>query len=197
MITNPRRIVTALAEDGTSYLARIEELHDDMAERTAAELEELRVGYPRFEEGERPGTYTVWGAEELPFVLPSDPAVTPSGKHVAPGQEGFRLGLLRYPPGWQGELFWSNRVDFLIILEGEFTYRTETDEVVLRAGDVVVQNGTNKAFANDGDGPVWAVGLCFGAMRVGATPPHEQFHGTQETLRRHLEIGRDYAARST
>lgn len=194
MITNPRRIVTALAEDGTSYLARNEELHDDMAERT--DLESMRVAYPRFEQGERPGTYTVWGAQELPFTLPSDPDVTPPGTHVPPGNPGFRLGLLSYPPGWKGELFWSNRVDFLIILEGEFTYATETDEVVLRPGDVVVQNGTNKAFSNDGDVPVWAVGLCFGAIRVGPTPPHEQFHGTPETLQRHLEIGRQYAAQS-
>jgi hypothetical protein len=194
LITTPRRIVTALADDGSSYLARIEDLHDNTGERPPESLEALRLGYPRWEEGERPGIYTIWGSEELPFVLPTDPTETPHGRHVPAGAAGFRLSLLSYPPGWEGELFWSNRVDFLIIMQGEFTYRTETDEIVLGLGDTVVQNGTNKAFSNRGTIPVWAVGLCFGAVRVGASPPPEQFHGTAEILEQHLEVGRRFAA---
>jgi quercetin dioxygenase-like cupin family protein len=117
---------------------------------------------------------------------------------MEPGGKGFRVSLMTYPPGWKGEMFWSNRVDLIWILSGELTYVTDGgDEVVLRPGDVVIQNGTNKAFMNRGSEPVWFGAVCCGAIRVGPTPPPEQFHGTQETLRQHLEVGARRAMKSS
>jgi quercetin dioxygenase-like cupin family protein len=42
----------------------------------------------------------------------------------------------------------TESVDYAIILEGELTAILDKDETVLRAGDVLVQRGTNHAWAN-------------------------------------------------
>lgn len=45
-------------------------------------------------------------------------------------------------------------VDYAIILEGELTAILDRDETVMRAGDVLVQRGTNHAWANRSGKPV-------------------------------------------
>jgi hypothetical protein len=193
-ISNPRRIVTALGPDGLSYLASVDELTPSDPSRWASRANEVQVGYPRWAEGDVPLSRTVWGCDELPFVLPSDPAMIPHGEHMPPGGGGFRVSLMTYPSGWKGEMFWSNRVDLIWILSGELTYLTDGgDEIALRPGDVVIQNGTNKAFENRGQVPVSFGAICCSAVRVGPTPPADQFHGSQETLRQHLDVGRSRA----
>ena len=42
-------------------------------------------------------------------------------------------------------------VDYGIVLEGEITLVLDDSEVTLRAGDIVVQRGTDHAWANRGD----------------------------------------------
>jgi len=44
-------------------------------------------------------------------------------------------------------------LDFCLILEGEVTLVLDTEEVALRAGDTVVQRGTNHAWSNRSDKP--------------------------------------------
>lgn len=172
-----RRIVTALNGEGLSYLARVEEM-------AVAELpadRPLDAAYPGWREGRVPEIRVAWGCEELPFRLPADPARTPSGAH--PGPLGVRISTVTFPPGWRGEMFWSNRVDCLFVLIGELTYRTDAgDVVVARPGDVIVQHGTNKAFENHGSGPVTFAAILFGAINDGPLPPLDQFHGRADEL---------------
>jgi len=44
-------------------------------------------------------------------------------------------------------------LDFCLILEGEATLVLDTEEVQLRAGDSVIQRGTNHAWSNRGNAP--------------------------------------------
>jgi mannose-6-phosphate isomerase-like protein (cupin superfamily) len=44
-------------------------------------------------------------------------------------------------------------LDFCLILEGEITLVLNTEEVTLKAGDTVVQRGTNHAWSNRSDAP--------------------------------------------
>jgi uncharacterized cupin superfamily protein len=44
-------------------------------------------------------------------------------------------------------------LDFCLILEGEVTLVLDTEEVALKAGDTVVQRGTNHAWSNRSDKP--------------------------------------------
>ncbi len=47
----------------------------------------------------------------------------------------------------------TETVDYAIVLEGEITMLLDDSEVVLKAGDVLVQRGTNHAWSNRGTTP--------------------------------------------
>ena len=42
----------------------------------------------------------------------------------------------------------TESVDYAVILEGELTAILDKDETVMRTGDVLIQRGTNHAWAN-------------------------------------------------
>ena len=47
----------------------------------------------------------------------------------------------------------TGTLDFGIVLKGEIVLVLDTQEVALRAGDVVVQRGTNHAWSNRSNNP--------------------------------------------
>jgi uncharacterized cupin superfamily protein len=47
----------------------------------------------------------------------------------------------------------TGTLDFGIVLQGEIVLVLDTQEVALRAGDVVVQRGTNHAWSNRSNNP--------------------------------------------
>ena len=47
----------------------------------------------------------------------------------------------------------TRTLDFCLVLEGEITLVLETQEVQLKAGDTIVQRGTNHAWSNRSDAP--------------------------------------------
>jgi hypothetical protein len=166
----PRRIVTGQDADGITHLARVEEVPRDSAAALAPDV--LARSYPQG----MPDVRAVWGCDELPFALPVDGAQPPSLTH--PGPRGVRVSVTQFPPGWAGRMFWSERVDVLWVMSGELTYVTDGgDEIVVEPGDIVIQNGANKAFHNRGDVPVLMGAVMCGAEFTGATPPAAQYHG--------------------
>jgi quercetin dioxygenase-like cupin family protein len=47
----------------------------------------------------------------------------------------------------------TETIDYAIVLAGEMTAIMETDETILKAGDILIQRGTNHAWANRSDFP--------------------------------------------
>jgi quercetin dioxygenase-like cupin family protein len=47
----------------------------------------------------------------------------------------------------------TDTVDYALVLQGSITMLLDDEDVELSAGDVVIQNGTNHAWANRGHGP--------------------------------------------
>lgn len=159
-----------------SYIARVEEV---AAGRSKGLPDDVRArSYP----GGIPDVRVVWDCEQLPVELPVDPDDQPSGQ--LPGPRGARVSVTIFPPGWEGEMFWSSRVDILWVMSGELTYMTDRgDEIVVGQGDLLIQNGANKAFFNRGSDPVYMGAVMLGAIQAGPTPPLEQYHGPPEALR--------------
>jgi mannose-6-phosphate isomerase-like protein (cupin superfamily) len=56
-------------------------------------------------------------------------------------------------PGDHPGMHITKTVDYALVLAGEMTAIMETEETVLRAGDVLIQRGTNHAWANRSDFP--------------------------------------------
>jgi hypothetical protein len=165
----PRRIVTAQDARGLTRFARIEEVPRESAAELPPDV--LARSYPHG----MPDVRAVWGTDELPFALPAGGDPPSLG---LPGPRGVRVSVTQFPPGWTGKMFWSERVDVLWVMSGALTYVTDGgDEVVVEPGDIVIQNGANKAFHNRGDVPVLMGAVMCGAVFAGETPPVDQYHG--------------------
>ena len=55
----------------------------------------------------------------------------------------------------RGARWWpcTDTVDYAVVLQGSITMLLDDEDVELSAGDVVIQNGTNHAWANRGQAP--------------------------------------------
>jgi len=139
--------------------------------------------------------YRLWGRDERP-VFPDDGAprpaeawyppregsrfminTVPPGEMVpAPGVDTVAAlaELERQMPGAMAVaepdapgMHTTDSIDYVLVVAGEVTLELDDGEqTVLRAGDVVIQNGTRHAWRNSGDGPCTIVGVAIGADRA-------------------------------
>lgn len=158
-----RRIVTADRPDGTSYLA---EDASATAIRTVAE----RPGYR---------AVNVWRTTDSPAPVAEKDSIR-EHQGILPPKRGTILRIIDFPPEPQdpqerrrriaatfGGIFKdaahdkregkhpgmhaTDTVDYAIVLEGEIWAVMDEGEALLRAGDVLIQRGTNHAWANRSD----------------------------------------------
>lgn len=72
-------------------------------------------------------------------------------------------------PGAPG-MHTTDSLDYVLVVSGEATLELDDGEqTVLRAGDVVIQNGTRHAWRNHGTEPCTIVGVAIGANRIRRT----------------------------
>jgi quercetin dioxygenase-like cupin family protein len=181
-IRRPRRIVTGLREDGTSYLARVEE------------VEEIDYGgaYPdrptraRATEG-----YRIWAWDKLPLELPIDGLTVdiegdPSAQET-PDALRRSLAVPRSPseirvtvakflprepgqPASPGAFHWNDTLVIQFLISGSLTVLLDDgSEITMQPGDVMVQPGTNHAWFPGAEGAVMGI-VVLGANRVGISP---------------------------
>jgi quercetin dioxygenase-like cupin family protein len=159
---HPKRIVTSHKPDGTSFFSRVDE----------AEPLELATGEGR-------EVWRVWGTNDLPVRLPAD-GQWPQGSEQSaagmseflsqlPPSSGVRMTLVRYAPGYKDELYAVDTADVVFILDGELTYVLDSgEEMDVRHGDIVVQNGVKKAWENRSSEPAMIAAVVLGATRDGS-----------------------------
>lgn len=138
-----RRIVTGHKDDGTAVIAADEELSgSDLAE-------DADRGDAVF--------FQVWATHEMPVSLTDEAmARQRSGSEttiVGTGSgSALRIGVLE--PGARSPMHRTESLDYGICLEGECDMELDGGDVVtVRAGDVVVQRGTNHVWRNRSDAP--------------------------------------------
>ena len=99
--------------------------------------------------------FELWNTNAMPAPVTADePEPTERPLSVPPTPNGtvirvneFRPGFLS-PEGRQSPMHRTETIDYGIVLEGEMVLILDDAEVELRAGDVVVQRGTDHAWAN-------------------------------------------------
>ena len=155
-----RRIVAA---DDASGRSRIAEDAPAATIRTVAE----RPGYR---------AVNVWRTEEMPVKINSADS-TPAHRGILPPKNGTILRIIDFPPepadpaerkrriqatfggifsdathdkreGAHPGMHRTDTVDYAILLEGEIWAVMDEGETLMRAGDVLIQCGTNHAWAN-------------------------------------------------
>lgn len=137
----PRRIVTGHDAQGVSVVV------SDGPVPVSKELPEDGVTF-----------HEVWVTDQAPAVIragaedPTAGAVT-----VPPPTLGSRIRINEFKPGYlderglQSPMHRTESIDYGIVLEGEITLILDDSEVTAHAGDIVVQRGTDHAWANRGD----------------------------------------------
>jgi quercetin dioxygenase-like cupin family protein len=72
-------------------------------------------------------------------------------KHVIPPPpNGTRFVIIDFPPGNDALMHRTESLDYAIVMAGEIDMDLDDSRVHLKAGDVIVQRGTNHAWFNRG-----------------------------------------------
>jgi mannose-6-phosphate isomerase-like protein (cupin superfamily) len=77
-----------------------------------------------------------------------DPGAEPHITPPPPG--GSRFVIIDYPPGNTGTMHRTETIDYIVVVAGEIDMVMDDATVHLRAGDTMVQRGTNHAWFNRG-----------------------------------------------
>ena len=138
----PRRVVTGHDENGVSVV-----------------LSDGAVPVHRVLPDEGVGFYEIWQTDAMPApVYPAEPSEpTERTMRVPPEPNGTKIRINEFQPGFLNELgnqspiHRTESIDYGIVLEGEIVLILDDSEVILKAGDIVVQRGTDHAWANRSD----------------------------------------------
>ena len=93
----------------------------------------------------------IWSTDRTPADIAIGEDVEDLGARIigtAPPANGTRFAVIDFPPGNEPRMHRTETVDYVIVLEGEIEMDMDDSTVKLKAGDVMVQRGTNHAWAN-------------------------------------------------
>jgi quercetin dioxygenase-like cupin family protein len=93
----------------------------------------------------------VWSSDRCPADIWSKDDYGARLIDSQPPPMGSRFALIDYPPGTPGRMHRTDTVDYVICLKGRMRMDMDDSSVELRAGDVLIQQGTNHAWVNVGD----------------------------------------------
>ncbi len=93
--------------------------------------------------------YELWATDAVPAPVDAASSAPAAGPvSVTPAPNGTKLRVNEIPPGAASPMHRTRTVDYGIVLDGEVVLVLDDGETVLRAGDVVVQRGTNHRWEN-------------------------------------------------
>jgi quercetin dioxygenase-like cupin family protein len=103
-----------------------------------------------------PGTVStmIWCTDGTPADIAVGESPDDMGARIlgtAPPANGTRFAVIDIPPGNTPHMHRTETIDYVIVIEGEVEMDMDTSTVKLKAGDIMVQRGTNHAWANRGD----------------------------------------------
>jgi mannose-6-phosphate isomerase-like protein (cupin superfamily) len=146
-VSVPRRVVTGHTQDGVSVVL------SDGPVPVSRDLPEDGVSF-----------HEIWNTEGAPaLITATEPEPTQRRLAVPPPLHGTKIRINTFAPGHldrrglQSPVHRTASIDYGIVLDGEITLVLDEQEVALRAGDIVVQRGTDHAWANRGDVPARVV----------------------------------------
>ena len=92
----------------------------------------------------------MWCTDGAPARIPIGEEIEDMGARLlgtAPPAEGTRFAVIDFPPGNRPHMHRTETVDYVIVIEGEIEMDMDQSTVKLKAGDILIQRGTNHAWA--------------------------------------------------
>ena len=138
----PRRVVTGHSPDGVSVVL------SDGPVPVSKEVAEAGVAL-----------HEVWSTSGAPAAITAAVDVDPAALEMTlpPPPLATKIRITEFQPGFldeaglQSPIHRTASIDYCIVLEGGIVLALDDSEVTLQRGDVVVQRGTDHAWANRGE----------------------------------------------
>lgn len=112
----------------------------------------------------------IWCTDAMPAEIAAGEAVEDMGARkigTPPPPNGTRFAVLDFPPGTVSPMHRTETIDYVIVISGELEMDMDDSTVKLRAGDVLVQRGTNHSWTNRGTQPARAAFVLIDAEPLG------------------------------
>lgn len=151
-------------------IRRIVTGHDGTVARVLIDGAASNAKYPA------PGTVStlMWSTDKAPAAMPAGLDAEDMGARImgtAPPPLGTRFAVIDFPPGNKPHMHRTETVDYVIVLEGEIEMDMDESTVKMKAGDIMVQRGTNHAWANRSASRARVAFVLIGAEPLGIGNP--------------------------
>jgi quercetin dioxygenase-like cupin family protein len=93
----------------------------------------------------------MWITDRNPANIAVGEAAEDMGARIVgtpPPANGTRFCVIDFPPNNHPHMHRTETIDYVIVIEGEIEMDMDNSTVKLKAGDIMVQRGTNHAWAN-------------------------------------------------
>jgi quercetin dioxygenase-like cupin family protein len=123
-----------------------------------------------------PGTVStlIWSTDTNPADIRIGESIEDFGARILgtpPPANGTRFAVIDFPPGNPGRMHRTETIDYVVVISGEIDMDMDDSTVHLKAGDVMVQRGTNHAWVNRGNAPARLAFVLVDASPLGIGHP--------------------------
>ena len=116
----------------------------------------------------------MWCTDAMPADMEVGENAEDMGARIlgtAPPENGTRFIVMEFAPGVVSEMHRTETIDYIAVLDGEIEMDMDDSTVKLRTGDIMVQRGTNHAWANRGTVPARLAIVLLDAKPLGIGHP--------------------------
>ena len=116
----------------------------------------------------------IWCTDAMPADIAVGEGVEDMGARILgtpPPENGSRFIVMEFAPGIVSEMHRTETIDYIVVLSGEIDMDMDQSTATLRAGDVMVQRGTNHAWVNRGTAPARLAIVLLDARPLGIGHP--------------------------
>jgi quercetin dioxygenase-like cupin family protein len=116
----------------------------------------------------------MWCSDEMPADIAVGESVEDMGARIlgtAPPANGSRFIVMEFGPGIASEMHRTETLDYIVMLSGEIDMDMDKSTVKLKAGDIMVQRGTNHAWVNRSKEPARLAIVLLDAKPLGIGHP--------------------------
>ena len=95
----------------------------------------------------------MWSTDRMPADIAIGEDAEDLGARIlgtAPPPNGTRFAVLDFPPGNPPIMHRTETLDYVVVMAGEIDMDMDDSTVRLKAGDVLIQRGTNHSWVNRG-----------------------------------------------
>src|SRR6185295_854656 len=124
----------------------------------------------------------IWSTDRTPADISIGEEVEDLGARIigtAPPANGTRFAVIDFPPGSKPHMHRTETIDYVIVIEGEIEMDMDASTVKLKAGDIMVQRGTNHAWANRSDKRARVAFVLIDAEPLGIGAPVTGLHSAR------------------